>query len=282
MRNLPDVKQQARDAAHDAAPWIVRLARLGYASKGVVYVTIGVLAARAALTTGGQTTDTRGAVERIGEQPFGQAMLFVLALGLLGYALWQAVRSVLDPEGQGHQPKGVVKRAGYGMVALAYISLAVFSFTLASRGRGPGSGGGDGTDDWTARLMNQPFGPWLVGLVGLGVLGVAARQLWMAVRKDFLKWLDLGSLDARTRQGVTRLGQIGIAARAVVLALIGWFLLQAAWTETPSRAGGMGEALRTLERTPLGPWLLALVSVGVIAYGLYAVAQGRYRRIRVA
>ncbi|WP_027480671.1 DUF1206 domain-containing protein [Deinococcus pimensis] len=274
------MKRQAREVARDVAPWIVRLARLGYASKGVVYATLGVLAARAALGTGGQTTDTRGAIERLGDQPFGQGMLVVLALGLVGYALWQFVRALLDPEGQGHKPKGVVKRVGYGASAVAYTTLAVFALTVASRGEGLG-GGGNSEDDWTARLMSQPLGDWLVGLVGLGVLAVAANQLWVAFRKLFLKRLDLGTLDPRAQESVTRVGQAGIAARGVVLAIIGGFLLQAAWTHDPTRAGGIPEALRATERTPLGPFLLAIVALGVVAYGVYAVVQARYRRIRL-
>ena len=42
------VGRQAADAAHEAAPWIVRLARVGYAAKGTVYLVIGGLALAAA------------------------------------------------------------------------------------------------------------------------------------------------------------------------------------------------------------------------------------------
>ena len=39
----------ARDAARHASPWLERGARLGFAANGVVYVTLGLLALRAAL-----------------------------------------------------------------------------------------------------------------------------------------------------------------------------------------------------------------------------------------
>src|SRR6188472_498034 len=57
-----DIEQQARQASdrvvRDTSPWIARLGRFGHVAIGLVYATIGVLAAQAALSRGGQTTDS--------------------------------------------------------------------------------------------------------------------------------------------------------------------------------------------------------------------------------
>lgn len=222
MNTSQQVKREVQHAAHQAAPWVVRLARLGYASKGAVYVTLGALAARAAFGQGGKTTDTRGAIASIGEQPFGQALLVVVALGLIGYSLWQFARAALDPEGQGTGAKGLAKRLGYLLSGGAHTALALYAGSLATRAR-PIGGSGRNEDDWTALLLDQPFGPFLVGAVGLVALGIAASQLFVAYKKAFLKRLDLSRLPADRQRLATRLGQAGIAARAVVLAIVGGF-----------------------------------------------------------
>jgi hypothetical protein len=105
----------AGQAAHEARPWVERLARLGYAAKGVVYVLVGGLALQAALGPGGKTTDPAGALRTIVQQPFGKFLLAVVTLGLIGYALWRFAQSFLDAENKGKDAKGLVKRIGYGL-----------------------------------------------------------------------------------------------------------------------------------------------------------------------
>src|SRR5688500_5369109 len=76
------------DPLRDVAPWLRRLATLGFAAKGVVYVTVGLLAARVALGSGGQAADQKGALGTIASLPFGRSLLVVIAIGLAGYAAW--------------------------------------------------------------------------------------------------------------------------------------------------------------------------------------------------
>src|SRR3954463_12931619 len=93
-----------------ARPWIRALARAGYAAKGVQYGTIGVIAALAAVgSADGDTTDSKGALEKIGQQSFGQALLVLMAIGLGGYALWRFVEAILDPEHEARGAKGIFK-----------------------------------------------------------------------------------------------------------------------------------------------------------------------------
>jgi hypothetical protein len=82
----------------EVAPWIERLARVGYAAKAVLYATIGILAAPAALGDGERTTDTGGALRELLRAPYGRTMLIVVAVGLLGYSLWLFVRAATDAE----------------------------------------------------------------------------------------------------------------------------------------------------------------------------------------
>jgi hypothetical protein len=275
------VRHHASHAAGEAAPWVEWLARLGYAARGVVYIIVGALAAQAAFGSGGQVTDSDGALQTILRQPYGQVMLGVVALGLAGYAMWRFVEAALDPEHKGSDAKGIAKRIGYAISGVIHAALAFEAARMVMRGASGGSGG-EGADHWTAMLISQPFGPWLVGLVGLGIAAFGLYQLYRAYASDPAKRLSLTGLGATAREWVIRAARLGYAARGVVFGIIGFFVVQAALQYDPSDAVGLGGALRTLQRQSYGPWLLGAVAVGLVAYGIFELVKARYRRIHPA
>lgn len=257
--------------------WVERLARFGYAAKGVVYGIVGLLAAQAAFGAGGKTTDTQGALQAIVTQPFGKVLLSVVALGLIGYVLWRFVQAIKDPENKGTDAKGLAQRLGYAVNGLIYGSLA---FSAVGLVLGSGSGGNsNSTQDWTARLLSQPFGQWLVGTIGAFIIGLGFYQFYKAYSAKFRKELNLTELSNTEQTWVTSIGRFGLAARGIVFCVIGFFLIQAARQSDPSEVRGLAEALQVLAQQPYGPWILGIVAVGLIAYGIYMVLQARYRRI---
>jgi hypothetical protein len=266
----------ARDTGRHLSPWIRRLARLGYLARGIVYVVVGVMAVQAGLGTGGETTDSRGALETIAGQPFGQVLLLVLAAGLLGYAVWRFIEAWFDTEGQGSDAKGKAKRIGAVVSGVIHLALAGTAFTLAIQGF---ASGGGSTQSRTAELMSQPFGQWLVGLLGVTIIVVGLFQAKRGYQSSFMHHLDLSSLDTRKQRWVERLGQAGHLARAVVWAIIGLFFIHAAASADPHQAGGMGEALTELAAAPAGTVLLVVVALGLLAFGLYSGVAARYRRL---
>lgn len=281
--NLPNrAEQGARRAVGQARPWIAPLARAGYTAKGIVYVLVGLLAAQAAMsaTSASSATDSGGAFSVILAQPAGRVVLGLVAVGLLGYALWRAVSAIADTENQGHDGKGMVRRVGYGISALLHLSLAMEAFRLV-RGSASGSGGDAGAEHWTARALDLPLGQWLVGIAGAITIGYGLYQVKRGFDGYIQKRLDLGGLDASAARWAVRFGRFGTAARGVVFALIGWFLIQAARAANAAEAGGLGEALRSLEQRSYGRWLLGAVALGLVAYGLFQFVNARYRRITV-
>ena len=75
------------------------------------------------------------------------------------------------------------------------------------------------------------------------------------------------------------LGRFGYAALGVVFTIIGIFLIVAAVQDNPHEAKGLDTALQELLRQPFGPILLAIVALGLIAYGVYSFVEARYRRV---
>ena len=259
--------------------WVERMARLGYTTKGIVYAIVGVLAVQAALGTGGKTTDTKGALGAIAQQPFGQFLLALVVIGLIGYVLWRFIEAIQDPEHKNsNNAEGWARRIGYAISGIIYASLALSAIRLIL---GSGSGGSSSTSaqDWTARLLSQPFGQWLVGVVGALIIGSGFHEFYKAYKAKFRRELKLHQMSATEETWATRISRFGIAARGVVFIMIGFFLIQAARQSDASEARGLDGALETLSQQPYGPWLLGIVALGLVAYAVYMWVQARYRRI---
>src|ERR671910_2536507 len=271
-----DAKLQAKNAAHSARPWMERFARLGYATEGAMYTLIGVLAAGVAFGVGGRATGQQGALEIVAGSPFGGVLVGLIALGFLGYALWRGVQAIAAPDGEGTDLKAVGKRIGYGVSALVYAALA---FSAVGLILGSASEGGGTPDDWTALLLSWPLGQVLVVSVGIAVIGVGLRELYQAYRARFLEYLKLDEMGGRVKKWTERWGRLGIAARGIVFGVVGTFLIRAALQYDPQEVRGLGGALQTLARQPLGPWLLGAVALGLVAYGLFMLCVARYRHI---
>ncbi len=261
----------------EVAPWIERLARVGFAAKAVLYATIGILAAQAAFGEGGGTTDTGGALRTLLQAPYGRAMLIVIALGLAGYTAWLFIRAVTDAEHRGDGAKGIALRIGDAIRGVAHGALALAALRLA---RGDGAAGqGNGTEEWAGRLMEAPFGEGLLWMGAAGVAGYGLYQLYRSWRAKLSRWLALSELPPGTATWVVAVSRFGIGARGVVFLLIAWFLARAAHQHDASEAGGLADSLRALAE--VGRWPLAAVGLGLVAYGVYELVNARYRRIQV-
>ena len=274
IRAHPDVQQGLRAVS----PALVMLGRAGYAAKGSVYVVMGALAAGAAVGAGGATTDTRGALNVIGDGPMGTIALLAIGVGLLGYMLWRLIAAVADAEGQGDEPTKLVVRAAQAVRGMAYGALGVQALR-ALDGDDVGSQGA-AARHWTGRLLDMPFGRALVVAVGLGVLGYAGYQVYRAFSDKAKKHLDLAEAGPTQATWIVRLGRFGIAARAAVFAMIGVFLLRAGMQQDSGEAGGIAQSLQALGGASYGRVVLGVVSFGLIAYGVYQLATARYRHMR--
>jgi hypothetical protein len=272
-----EVQHHARRAAHESAPWVQRLARMGYAAKGVVYVIIGFIAADAAFSPAERVEGTHGALSTILRQPFGKVLLGIMALGLAGYVLWKMVQAVMDPEHKGSDAKGAIHRIGFVISAVLYGALTLEAVRML---RGSGGGESGGAQHWTAMVMDKPFGRIVIGLVGAGIAAYGLYEIFQAFKSDIAKKLNLEGSPVATRRRVVAVGRAGMAARGVVFGIMGWLVMKAALRYDPSKAEGLQGALVTLRQAAYGPWLLGLVALGLVAYGIFQLVKARYRVIR--
>lgn len=255
--------------------WIENAARAGYMAKGAVYVLIGGFTAAAAFGVGGgQKAGKRTIFKIIDGIPGGDIILGILALGLIGYVVWRFVQAIRDTENAGHDTKGMIKRIGYAISGVMYGFLAYYAIRLIVNSGGSGSGG---RETLVAKLLSQPFGQWLVGIVALAFIIKGFRQIYKAYTGSFKKKVQQSSISADKKRLFTKWGRAGYYSRGVILLIVGYMFIKAAIQANPSQAGGTQEAFGFLQSTSYGPWLMGLIAIGLIGYGIFTFIKARYR-----
>lgn len=264
-----------------APPFLVWLGRIGLAARGIVYMTIGVLAAMAGLSFGrGKIVDQREALDALGKSPLGSTVLWVVGLGLASYVLWRFGQALFGEKSQGDGWKPIRKRIFALGSGLAYAGLAATAFTQAVGSSGKSGGDGASTQEQGAEfLMSQPLGRWLVGAAGTAIAAVAVFQFWRVITAGFAKKLRENELSAKQQRWIVWTGRAGYFARGVAFGLIASFFARAALQQNARKAGGLGDALQLLAAQPSGSVLLVIVGGGLAFFGVYSLIEARFRRI---
>ena len=250
------------------------LARWGYMARGVVYVLLGGLAVTSAFYGGSSAQGSSDALSTILEWPFGRILLGLVAIGLFGYVLWRMAQGFLNADGVKDDWKGFAGRIGSLISAGANVFLVLTAAKLAL-GSGSG-GGGNGEEDASAWLLQQPFGPFLLGVAALGVIAAGLIQIWKGWSKEYQKRVKIPAANGGVLNFIC---QFGLIARGALIAIVGGFVLYAAMTVQPENAGGISEALDYVHGLPFGRWLYGLAALGLVAFGGYSIIQGRYRQV---
>lgn len=247
--------------------------RAGLLAYGLVHLLIGWTALQLAFSGGSASSaDQTGALKQLADDPLGRGLLWAVGAGLVLLAGWQALEAAI-----GHTredgAKRIAKRIGSAARVGIYGLLAVSAFNVA---RGESSGGGNNEESTSAQVMNMTGGQLIVGAVGLGVIAVGGYLVVKGVTARFEKDLAGAATAGRTGDLVQWAGQVGYVAKGVALALVGGLFAYAAATHEASEAGGLDDALATLLEQPYGAVLLALVALGLIAFGAYCFAWARW------
>jgi hypothetical protein len=249
------------------------LARAGLAARAGIYLLVGVLAVALALGSSKGETDQRGALQELSRHTGGTVLLFLIAVGLAGYALWRFSEAAVGVAGEGKKAGPRLQSLIRGLV---YAALSVSAFTILVQGRDASQA--KQQQSYSARVMHHTGGRLLIGLVGVIIVIVGAVLVWEGVTRKFEKYFKLGEMSPGARKVTEVLGVVGTVARGVVFAVAGVLVVTAAVQYEPSKARGIDGALRALRDTPLGPWLLGVVAVGLVMFGLFGLCEARWRR----
>jgi hypothetical protein len=253
------------------------LARLGYASKALIYTIMGYLALAAATRQGGRVTDMYGALRELLGNPLGRILLIVLAIGLWGYAAWRVLDAISDPDRHGTDFKGLTTRIGNVVRALIYGGVGLEAFKLF---RGLGGSSGREAQTWTAKLLEMPFGQWIVGILGLIILVYGASEVIASFKSGYSRTLDTSPIPPGFRHTAETISAIGIGARGIIIVVAGVFMVRAALQHDPSEAHGIRDSMLYMVNATPGRWALFFIGIGFLCYAFDQAIHARCRRIR--
>jgi hypothetical protein len=257
--------------------WFGRLARWGLAVRGLMYLLIALLAVRVAAGDADERADKQGALQAVVRQPLGKVLVAALAVGFAGYAAWRLVAAVRGPTGEKDGRKATFKRIGYAARGLFY--LFVFATAVRLIVVNTGDSASEQAPDWTARVMGWPGGRFLVAATGVAIIGGGLYVGWRGVSRKFRKHLKGYEMTPTQQRVILWLGTVGNMARSLIFMLIGVLLVVASLQHDPTEAVGIDGALRRLAGRSFGPLLLSAVAVGLATYGLFSLAEARFRRV---
>jgi hypothetical protein len=250
---------------------------VGFLARGILYIVIGWIALLVAFGKTSQQADKTGALHALSATPFGAFALWVLVIGFFGMALWRLSQALFSQALFG----GNGKKAGERWLdAARAVIYAVIGYGVLEYAIGLGSPQSSNTQavDLTATVMRHPGGRIAVVIIGVVFVISGICVGYQAWRERFRKELQLDKMRPGTRRAVEWLGRVGGVARGIVFVTAGVFLVVAAVDSQPDQAKGLDSSLRALAATPFGPWLLVLVAIGFVMFGLFSCCEARWRR----
>lgn len=256
-------------------PAVLQLAaRIGYVARGAVYLSVGVIALMAALDFAPTASGAIGAMQAWGRWPAGLVLIWLAGLGLLAFAGWRVLQAVFDADGRGGTPHAWGVRAGQAVSALVHGALAFSAFELLDGLEDLNEE--EGTREAVAAVLGLPGGDLALIAVGGFVMAVGLGNVLQGLFYDFAK--RLGCSRAVCRWAVP-LGKAGYLGRGAAFAPLGFFIVLAGLGARSGSAHSLGGALQTLEAQPMGSLVLSLTALGLIAFGLFALVEARFRRM---
>ena len=263
--------ESAGRQAHQS-DWLDHAARIGLVAYGLVHLVIAWLALQLAFGDKEGSADSQGAVRQLAEQPFGQVLVWAVALGMLLLALWQALEALFGFR----QEEGLTrvrKRVTAGGKAVIYLVIGVSAMRTAT---GSSSSSKGGTDSTTAKVMDWPGGELVIGAVGLAIIGIGGYLVVRAFTEKFAKHINAEGKSGSSGTTYLWFGKVGYTAKGAAYAVVGALFVYAAVSHDPQKSGGLDQALHKVLQQPFGPVLLALIALGLAGYGLFCFARARH------
>ena len=244
--------------------------RAGLVAYGVVHLLIAFLAVRLALGHSSGSASSKGALHELARQPFGKVLVWAVAVGMLLLVVWRLVEAAFGHRGDegaelaGKRALSVGKAVIYGALGLSAVKVAT------------GAGSSGGSHSFTAKLLNLPAGPWLVGLVGLGIIAAGGALAWSGWSEKYAKHLDAEGKSGESGRAYLMFGKVGYIAKGLSLAVVGGLFVYAGISHDPKKSGGLDQALHKVLQQPFGVVLLVAIGLGMACYGLFCFARARH------
>jgi hypothetical protein len=249
-----------------------RVAKTGFIAKGTVYALTGILTFLAAFNIGGKKAGKEEVLMYLDQQPFGNALLLVIGLGMVCYSIWRMAQTFLDPENRGTSLKALGNRFAFFISGVIYLGFAYIAFKRVL-----------GSTDTGGSAQNSPYlstnlGLIILAIIGAGIVGKGLYQLSKVYKSNFINKFELESIiDEKRRKVIKNTAYMGLTSRGILFLIIGYFSIKAAVTVNPSEIKSTPEAFAFIESSTFGPYLLGMLAAGLVGYAIYMFMMGKYR-----
>ncbi|GAB3623086.1 DUF1206 domain-containing protein [Mariniluteicoccus endophyticus] len=247
------------------------LVTVGLVAYGIIHLLMAWICVQLVTGGGGQEASNQGALRELASQPLGGVLLWVIAVGMVALAVWQAIEAAIGHT-QFDDKKRMRKRISSVGRAVLYLALALTAGRIAMGGQAQNSN--QAPQDASGTLMGMPGGPLLVGLLAAAVVAIGVSQVVKGVKRKFVE----EDLDGGVPEWAKKLGTVGWVAKGVSLGLAGLLIAWAAVTFDPKKAAGLDGALKTLAAAPFGGVLLVAMALGFLAFAGYCFVWSRNAR----
>lgn len=221
-------------------------------------------------------SDKNGAIQYILEMSGGKIILLLVSIGLLAYCCWRFVQTFWDTENKGTKPKGIGKRLTYFFSGLTYLSLC-FLILKAVKAGSAKSGGSSNSQ--MQRLLDSSIGIWVMAAIGIAFAAIGIYQIWYGTSEKYRKHVDVQALSRKASTSLLRAGKVGYISRGIVWLIIAFLSLKAAFNQNTSETGNTGSALSFVQDGPYGTYLLAVLAIGLICYGVMNFIRSAFEKI---
>ena len=253
------------------------IGRLGYLSRGVIYLSMSILTLMTFFVrTGslGEKTNSKGAIQALLDLDYSTPLLYALAVGLICYAIWRLSQSLLDADNHGTSSKGVIIRTGLLISSISHSALSFYTYKLIQSQDSQG-GAGNSKKKYASDILNFPYGEYILGAIGLIIIGFGIAQFFKAYKEKYEKYITMKA----NKKFVHTIAKLALISRGVVFCIIGGLVIYAASMSNSDHVGGMDKMWRFTEELPMGGVLTFTISIGLLCFSMYSILEAFYRRI---
>jgi hypothetical protein len=270
MTGLTNRAERSGREANDS-DWLDYAVRAGLVAYGIVHLMIAWLAVQLAFGEQEGKATSSGALQQLVKEPFGEILVWLIAIGMFLLVLWRLIEAVAGHEEEDGAKK-VRKRLTSLGKAILYGAIGVSAVRIAT---GSGSQGG-GSDSTTAQLMDLPAGRWIVAAVGLAIIAYGANLVRRAWTEKFREHLSAEGKTGDAGKAYIWFGKAGYMAKGISIAIVGGLFCYAAYEHQAKKSGGLDVALHKVLEQPFGQFLLLAIAAGIACYGLFCFARARH------
>jgi len=280
-QTVGDKIEETVKAAEEAVkkPFVKKIARLGFYTKGFIFIVVGILALMVAFgQKGGELADPMGALARVSTLDFGRILIIIFIAGALGHGFWNILRGVADVDDAGKSWQGIVKRSIAVGVGIFYVWLAFSAFNILVTEKTQVEGG-EVQRTIAHLILALPLGFILLFLIGLITIGAGVHECYSGLSRKYQENFRLFTLGKGQLRFVNILGVLSFTARALLFCLVGYFFISAAINYNAEEVIGIDGALAILAQTYYGKTILFITAAGLVCHGVLSLYEARFRRI---